>query len=72
MTPREICDKYNALHKEIYEWFNIDFDIFGRTTTSQQTELKNLAFDQRGKDSLFVFLLESLRTFFGSCIVADI
>ncbi|XP_065835291.1 methionine--tRNA ligase, cytoplasmic-like [Oscarella lobularis] len=39
MTPREICDKYNVLHKEIYEWFNIDFDIFGRTTTSQQTEI---------------------------------
>ncbi|XP_065838708.1 methionine--tRNA ligase, cytoplasmic-like [Oscarella lobularis] len=39
MTPREICDKYNALHSEIYAWFNIDFDIFGRTTTSQQTEI---------------------------------
>ena len=23
MTPQQICDKYNKLHSEIYEWFNI-------------------------------------------------
>lgn len=39
VTPRQICDKYNKLHIEIYEWFNIDFDYFGRTTTEQQTEI---------------------------------
>lgn len=38
VTPREICDKYNKLHVQIYKWFNIDFDYFGRTTTDQQTE----------------------------------
>jgi methionyl-tRNA synthetase len=38
LTPQQICDKYNALHSEIYEWFNIGFDYFGRTTTKQQTE----------------------------------
>ena len=38
LTPRQICDKYHALHKEVYDWFNIGFDHFGRTTTSQQTE----------------------------------
>ncbi len=39
LTPREICDKYHALHKEIYEHFNISFDIFGRTSTPKQTEV---------------------------------
>ncbi|ELU11987.1 hypothetical protein CAPTEDRAFT_6394 [Capitella teleta] len=39
LTPKQICDKYNALHTEIYEWFNIGFDYFGRTTTAQQTEV---------------------------------
>ena len=39
LTPQQICDKYNALHKEIYSWFNISFDYFGRTTTKQQTEI---------------------------------
>lgn len=39
VTPRELCDKYNAIHTEIYEWFEINFDIFGRTSTQQQTEI---------------------------------
>lgn len=34
VLPREICDKYIELHKKIYEWFQIDFDYFGRTSTS--------------------------------------
>jgi methionyl-tRNA synthetase len=38
-TPSAICDKFHKLHKEIYDWFDIDFDIFGRTTTSKQTEI---------------------------------
>lgn len=38
LTPQEICDKYHQLHKGIYEWFNINFDYFGRTTTKSQTE----------------------------------
>nr|CRZ24874.1 BMA-MARS-1 [Brugia malayi] len=39
LTPRQICDKYHAIHAKIYKWFNIDFDHFGRTTTQHQTEL---------------------------------
>jgi methionyl-tRNA synthetase len=39
LTPKEICDKYHKIHKEIYEWFNISFDYFGRTSTKEQTEL---------------------------------
>uniref|UniRef100_A0A3Q2HZ28 Methionine--tRNA ligase, cytoplasmic n=2 Tax=Equus TaxID=9789 RepID=A0A3Q2HZ28_HORSE len=39
LTPQEICDKYHAIHADIYRWFNISFDIFGRTTTPQQTKI---------------------------------
>jgi len=39
LTNQQICDKYHAIHKEIYQWFNIGFDHFGRTTTQQQTEI---------------------------------
>uniref|UniRef100_A0A286ZP57 Methionine--tRNA ligase, cytoplasmic n=1 Tax=Sus scrofa TaxID=9823 RepID=A0A286ZP57_PIG len=39
LTPQEICDKYHAVHADIYRWFNISFDIFGRTTTPQQTKI---------------------------------
>ncbi|KAJ3411346.1 putative methionine--tRNA ligase, cytoplasmic protein rar1 [Chytridiales sp. JEL 0842] len=39
LTPKQICDKYHTFHKQTYEWFNIDFDHFGRTTTPHQTEI---------------------------------
>jgi methionyl-tRNA synthetase len=39
VTPKEICDKYYAIHKGIYEWFGISFDIFGRTSTPKHTQI---------------------------------
>ena len=39
MTPQQICDKYNKINANIYEWFDIAFDKFGRTPTWQQTEI---------------------------------
>ncbi len=39
ISPRELCDRYHAVHEEIYEWFDIAFDHFGRTSTPQQTEI---------------------------------
>uniref|UniRef100_A0A2K6E668 Methionine--tRNA ligase, cytoplasmic n=1 Tax=Macaca nemestrina TaxID=9545 RepID=A0A2K6E668_MACNE len=39
LTPQEICDKYHIIHADIYRWFNISFDTFGRTTTPQQTKI---------------------------------
>ncbi|KAL6933924.1 methionine--tRNA ligase mes1 [Hanseniaspora guilliermondii] len=38
-TPQELCDKYHQVHKKVYEWFQIGFDKFGRTTTEKQTEI---------------------------------
>ncbi|MFP3041655.1 methionine--tRNA ligase [Treponema primitia] len=37
--PQELCDRYYAIHAEIYRWFNIGFDKFGRTSTPIQTEV---------------------------------
>ena len=31
VTPQELCDKYHKIHSEVYNWFDIDFDYFGRT-----------------------------------------
>ncbi|MCD7462131.1 hypothetical protein HAX54_047832 [Datura stramonium] len=31
--------RYHAIHKEVYKWFDISFDEFGRTSTPQQTEV---------------------------------
>ena len=38
-TPRELCDYYHAIHADIYSWFEIAFDYFGRTSAPQQTEI---------------------------------
>ncbi|KAI0058593.1 methionyl-tRNA synthetase, partial [Artomyces pyxidatus] len=39
VTPRELCDKYHVLHRETYQWFDIGFDYFGRTSTPLHTEI---------------------------------
>ena len=38
-TPKQICDHYHTIHKQIYDWFDCDFDNFGRTTTEWQTKI---------------------------------
>mmetsp|Transcript_27090 Transcript_27090/g.36886 ORF Transcript_27090/g.36886 Transcript_27090/m.36886 type:complete len:242 (+) Transcript_27090:339-1064(+) len=45
-TPQEICDYYHKIHKEIYDWFDCDFDMFGRTTTPVQTKITQDIFNK--------------------------
>lgn len=58
-TPKELCDKYFKLHSEVYEWFDIGFDIFGRTPTSQQTDIAQDIFTKLHKNG---YLEERLTT----------
>lgn len=44
MTPTELCAKYNKIHKEVYDWFEIGFDHFGRTPTDKHTEISQAIF----------------------------
>lgn len=46
VTPRELCDHYHKIHKAIYEWFNISFDYFGRTSTQRHTEIVQDIFNE--------------------------
>jgi methionyl-tRNA synthetase len=39
ITPKELCTRYYKIHTEIYEWFNIAFDKWGRTSTPEHTEI---------------------------------
>ncbi|CUA74120.1 methionyl-tRNA synthetase [Rhizoctonia solani] len=39
ITPRELCDRYSALHRETYNWFELSFDHFGRTSIPEQTQV---------------------------------
>ncbi|MBU2646187.1 methionine--tRNA ligase [bacterium] len=51
MTPKEICDKFHILHRDVYEAFNISFDYFGRTSDADHTEVTQSIFrelDEKG------------------------
>lgn len=32
LTPKELCDYYYEIHKKIYDWFNISYNNFSRTS----------------------------------------
>ncbi|XP_074596697.1 methionyl-tRNA synthetase 1 [Brevipalpus obovatus] len=38
-TPEQLCNKYFQCHKDTYDWFDLQFDRFGRTSTEAQTRL---------------------------------
>ena len=50
VSPAEICAKYNKIHKEIYEWFGIRFDYFGRTSTEKHTKITQDIFNDLHKN----------------------
>ena len=39
VSSREICDHYHEIHRGVYSWFMIEFDHFGRTSTTTQTKI---------------------------------
>ena len=50
ISPRELCNKYAAVHAKIYDWFEIEFDYFGRTSTPQQEQIVQDIFRQLHKN----------------------
>ena len=50
VSPKALCDKYYKIHADIYEWFEIGFDIFGRTSTEQQVEITQSIFKKLHKN----------------------
>lgn len=47
ITPRELCDKYYALHKETYEWFDIGCVFSTSTVVLYSTSLVSIISDAR-------------------------
>lgn len=39
MSCAALCDKYHAIHAQVYRWFDIQFDVFGRTPSQEQTDI---------------------------------
>ncbi len=66
LTPRQVCDKYHEIHAEIYRDFNISFDVFGRTSTSEQTEIAQSIFNDLDANGLIAEQVTE-RTYCGQC-----
>lgn len=66
ISPKELCDKFHAMHRDIYSWFGIDFDNFGRTSTQEHTDITQSIFlDLKEHDHIVEETLEQL--FCDSC-----
>jgi methionyl-tRNA synthetase len=59
VPPQQLCDKYHAIHSQVYDWFDISFDIFGRTTTQLQTDITQEIFLKLDKNG---YLKECMTT----------
>ena len=44
ISPKELCDRYYRIHSDVYKWFNIAFDHFGRTSTPKHTQITQSIF----------------------------
>jgi methionyl-tRNA synthetase len=66
MTPQEVCDKYYKIHKESYEWLNIAFDLFGRTSRPYQHTITQEIFLKLYENG-YIFERELEQTYCPSC-----
>lgn len=66
ITPKELCDKYHLLHRNTYEWFEIGFDYFGRTSTPHHTEISQSIYSNLGKNG-FLERQEKEQTYCETC-----
>lgn len=39
LTNKELCDKYRSHQMRVYEWFNLSFNVFGKTSTEIHTQI---------------------------------
>lgn len=51
LSCQDICTKYHDLHKMVYDWFDINFDVFGRTSTETQTKIAHEIFFELYKNN---------------------
>eukprot|EP00775_Hariotina_reticulata_P006776 gene6776-6993_t len=72
LTCAQICDKYHAVHKAVYDWFGCSFDKFGRTPTRAQTQIcQSLFKDLWGADNINEQTMEQLYSEAAGKFLAD-
>ena len=50
ISPGELCERYFKIHDDIYRWFNIAFDKFGRSSTHIHTSVTQDIFQKLDKN----------------------
>ena len=61
ISPKELCDKFYVIHEDIYKWFNISFDKFGRTSAEKHIEITQSVFKSLDKNKyIFEKTIEQL------------
>nr|XP_019012920.1 methionine-tRNA ligase [Kwoniella pini CBS 10737]OCF51701.1 methionine-tRNA ligase [Kwoniella pini CBS 10737] len=53
VSPLELCTKFHKLHTEIYEWFELSFDKWGRTSTPEHTKITQDVYLDLHKNGFF-------------------
>jgi methionyl-tRNA synthetase len=54
MSPKDATDHFFKIHKQVYDWFNCDFDCFGRTSCPESTEITQDVFLKLHKNNYLV------------------
>ncbi|KAI5161565.1 methionyl-tRNA synthetase [Nematocida ausubeli] len=65
-TPAELCADNSKKHKEVYDWFQIECDVFGRTSCERHKEVTQKLFTEMWKNDGFIEK-EELRFFCEKC-----
>lgn len=66
ISPSQLCEKYYKIHKDVYDWFNLKFDHFGRTSTDQQTKICHDIFWSLHKNG-YIFEEETEQLYCDTC-----
>ena len=66
ISPRQLCDHFHQIHREIYKWFGIEFDHFGRSSSEQQSRIVQAIYAQVEKAG-FIHKQKMEQTFCTSC-----
>lgn len=66
VSCQDLCDRYFKLHDEIYKWFEINTDYFGRSATSKQTDITQDIF-KKLHDNGYIFQDKMEQPFCETC-----
>ncbi|MBC8495764.1 methionine--tRNA ligase [archaeon] len=50
LTPKQLVDKYFKIHTEIYDWFECDYDCYGRSSSKHNHEIAQNIFLKLNKN----------------------